>query len=87
LIAIAQSAQEMRSPVESSMSISRGSGAGETSSAIAINSSSPCACRKHRDYAKAAFSLGDDPSRRPLDALRIRDRGTAELHDDRVLHV
>ena len=39
LIAIAHSAQEMRSPVESSMSISRGSGAAETSSAIEISSS------------------------------------------------
>jgi hypothetical protein len=39
LIAIAHSAQEIRSPVDSSMSISRGSGAGETSSAIAISSS------------------------------------------------
>ena len=39
LIAIAHSAQEIRSPVESSMSISRGSGVGETSSAIAISSS------------------------------------------------
>ena len=39
LIAIAHSAHEIRSPVESSMSISRGSGLGETSSAIAISSS------------------------------------------------
>ena len=39
LMAIAQSAHEMRSPVESSMSISRGSGAAETSSADAISSS------------------------------------------------
>ena len=39
LIAIAHSAQEIRSPVESSMSISRGSGSGETSSAIRISSS------------------------------------------------
>ncbi len=39
LMAIAHSAQEMRSPVESSMSISRGSGLCETSSAIAISSS------------------------------------------------
>ena len=39
LIAIAHSAHEMRSPVESSMSISRGSGAVETSSAIEISSS------------------------------------------------
>ena len=38
-MAIAQSAQEMRSPVERSMSISRGSGLLETSSAIAISSS------------------------------------------------
>ena len=39
LIAIAHSAHEIRSPVESSMSISRGSGVGETSSAISISSS------------------------------------------------
>ena len=39
LIAIAHSAHEMRSPVERSMSISRGSGVGETSSAIEISSS------------------------------------------------
>ena len=39
LIAIAQSAHEIRSPVERSMSISRGSGNEETSSAIAISSS------------------------------------------------
>ena len=39
LIAIAHSAHEIRSPEESSMSISRGSGASETSSAIAISSS------------------------------------------------
>ena len=39
LIAIAHSAQEIRSPVDSSMSISRRSGSGETSSAIAISSS------------------------------------------------
>src|ERR1700719_399232 len=38
-MAIARSAQEIRSPVESSMSISRGSGVPETSSAIAISSS------------------------------------------------
>ena len=38
-IAIAPSAQEIRSPVESSMSISRGSGVAKTSSAIAISSS------------------------------------------------
>ncbi len=39
LIAIAHSAQDIRSPVERSMSISRGSGAFETSSAIWISSS------------------------------------------------
>src|SRR5207302_3486961 len=39
LIAIAHSAHEMRSPVESSMSISRRSGSSETSRAIAISSS------------------------------------------------
>ena len=39
LIAIAHSAQVIRSPVDSSMSISRGSGVVETSSAIEISSS------------------------------------------------
>jgi hypothetical protein len=39
LMAIAHSAHEIRSPVESSMSISRGSGWVETSSAIEISSS------------------------------------------------
>ena len=39
LIAMAHSAQEIRSPEDSSMSISRGAGVGETSSAIAISSS------------------------------------------------
>src|SRR3954471_10853933 len=39
LIAIAHRAQEIRSPVESSMSISRGSGVVDTSSAIEISSS------------------------------------------------
>ena len=39
LIAIAHSAQETRSPVDSSMSISRGSGTGETSNASAIRRS------------------------------------------------
>ena len=39
LIAIAHSAQEIRSPVDRSMSISRGSGRRETSSAIATSSS------------------------------------------------
>ena len=42
LIAIAHSAHDIRSPVESSMSISRGSGLGETSSAIATSSSVIC---------------------------------------------
>ena len=39
LMAIAQSAQEIRSPTESSMSISRGSGRAETSCAMATSSS------------------------------------------------
>src|SRR5215217_6873387 len=39
LIAMAHSAQDIRSPVESSMSISRASGVGETSSAMWISSS------------------------------------------------
>ena len=39
LIAIAHSAHDTRSPVDSSMSISRGSGSGETSKASAISRS------------------------------------------------
>ncbi len=39
LMAIAHRAQEIRSPVDRSMSISRGSGEGETSWAIRISSS------------------------------------------------
>ena len=39
LMAMAHSAHEIRSPVDSSMSISRRSGSGETSSAIAMSSS------------------------------------------------
>ena len=42
LIAIAHNAHEIRSPVDSSMSISRGSGLGETSSAAWISSSVVC---------------------------------------------
>ena len=38
-MAIAHSAHEMRSPVDSNMSISRGSGSGETSNAISVSSS------------------------------------------------
>ena len=81
LMAIAHSAHEMRSPVESSMSISRGSGVAETSSAEAISSSVvlpradstattcwPCSLRAH------------DAARGALDALGVGDGGPAELH-------
>ena len=62
LIAIAHSAQEIRSPVESSMSISRGSGVGETSSAIAISSSVVLPRAESTATTRwPGLALGDDP--------------------------
>ena len=55
-MAIAHSAHEMRSPVDSSMSISRGSGAGETSSAIGDQLVGRLAARREH---------GDDAAARP----------------------
>ena len=84
-IAIAHSAHEMRSPVDSSMSISRGSGAAETSSAIAISSSVVLPRADSTATTRvAAFALVDDPPRRALDALGVGDGGAAELHHDDV---
>ena len=58
LIAIAHSAQEMRSPVESSMSISRGSGAARPPRPSAISSSVVLPrAREHRDDAVALLAL------------------------------
>ena len=85
LIAIAHSAQEMRSPVDSSMSISRGSGAAETSSAIAISSSVVLPRAESTATTRAPPSrLLDDAPRGALDALGVGDGGAAELHHDDV---
>ena len=87
LIAIAHSAHEIRSPVESSMSISRGSGVGETSSAIAISSSVVLPRAESTATTRwPASRLVDDPPRGALDPLGVGDRGAAELHHDQARH-
>ena len=85
LIAIAHSAQEIRSPVESSMSISRGSGRSETSSAISTSSSVVLPRAESTATTAALFAGGDDPARGALDLLGAGDRGAAELHHHGVL--
>ncbi len=83
LIAIAHSAHEIRSPVDSSMSISRGSGASETSSAIAISSSVVLPRAESTATTRWPSSrLLDDAPRRALDPLGVGDGGAAELHHD-----
>ena len=82
-IAIAQSAQEIRSPVESSMSISRGCGSGETSWAIATSSSVVLPRAESTATTPVpSSSRAHDPLGGALDALGVGDGGAAELHDD-----
>jgi len=69
VIAIATSAQEMRSPVESSMSISRGLGVGETSLASAISESVV------RPIAETVPT-----TRRPRSFASTRRRATRRMH-------
>ncbi len=86
-IAIAHSAQEIRSPEDSSMSISRGSGAAETSSAIAISSSVVLPrAESTATTLRARLAPLHDPPRGALDPLGVRDGGAAELHDDDLRH-
>ena len=87
LIAIAHSAHDMRSPVESSMSISRGSGVVDTSSAIEISSS--VVLPRADSTATTRWPVlagGDDAAGGALEALRIGDGGAAELHHDGAGH-
>ena len=82
-IAIAQSAHEIRSPVESSMSISRGLGRSEISRAIATSSSVVLPrAESTATTCVAALALGDDPRGGPLQVLGPGDGRAAELHDD-----
>ena len=82
-MAIAHSAQEIRSPVDRSMSISRGSGRAETSSAIAISSSVVWPRADSTATTRlTGVALGDDPPGGSLDPLGVGDRGAAELHHD-----
>ena len=84
-IAIAQSAFEMRSPTETSMSYSRGCGCAEISCASAIRSSvvSPIAERTPTTRWPG-LARGDEPLRDALDLVGVADGGAAELHDDEV---
>ena len=86
-MAMAQRAQDIRSPVDRSMSISRGSGLGETSSAMAISSSVvlPRAL-KDADDALPVLAGADHARGGALDALRVGDGGAAELHHHGARH-
>ena len=85
LMAIAHSAHDTRSPVDRSMSISRGSGTGETSNASAIRRSvSLPRALSTATTRSALLALGHDPPRGALEALGVGDRRAAELHDDRA---
>ncbi len=84
-IAIAQSAQEIRSPVESSMSISRATGRSEISLRLRDQLVGRLAAgREHGDDPVARLARGDDPRRGALDLLGAGHRGAAELHHDDV---
>ena len=68
-IAIAQSAQEIRSPVESSMSISRASGRSEISCAISTSSSVVLPRAESTATTRLpCLARGDDPPRGALDS-------------------
>ena len=87
LITMAASAQVTRSPVESSMSISRGCGrwrdlVGERHQLVGVLA----ARRQHRDHLVALLGALDDALGGALDALGVGDGGAAELHDDRFRH-
>ena len=85
LITIAASAHEIRSPVESSMSISRGCGRSETSWAIAISSSVVLPRAESTATTRAPASAAcDDPARGALDPLGVGDGRAAELHHHRL---
>ena len=80
-IAIAQSAHEIRSPVESSMSISRAGGAlGHLVGHLDQLVGGLAARREHRDHPLALLAGGDDPPGGAPDVVGPRDRGAAELH-------
>ena len=84
-IAIAQSAQEIRSPVESSMSISRATGPlGDLLRLGDQLVGRLAARREHGDDPVAGFAGGDDPPGGALDLLGAGHRGAAELHHDDV---
>src|SRR6478735_5197247 len=77
-IAIASNAIEMRSPVVSSMSISRAAGVGEVDELVG----GVAHRRDGHDDVVARLAGLDDPLRDPLDALGIGDARTAVLLDD-----
>jgi hypothetical protein len=81
-IAIAQSAFEIRSPTEISMSYSRGCGRGGSRYAAGSGRRSS---RPSRRTPTTRFRLaGGDEARDLLDLCRVRDRGAAELRGEQV---
>ena len=81
LIAIAHSAQDTRSPVDSSMSISRGVGDGRDLERVGDQPVGLLAARaQDRDDAVARLALGHDAPGGALEALRVGHGGPAELH-------
>ena len=84
-IAIAQSAQEIRSPVESSMSISRATGRSEISCAWPTSSSVVLPRAESTATTRVpGLAGGDDAPRGAFDLLGAGDGGAAELHHDDV---
>ena len=82
-IAMARSAIEMRSPLESSMSSSRGAGMGATCAGEVEQLIGRVAHRADGDDDVVAGTAGgDDALRDSLDALRVGDGRTAVLLDD-----
>ena len=84
---IAASAQVTRSPVESSMSISRGCGplrdlVRERDQLVGVLA----ARGQHGHDVVALLGALDDALSGARDALGVGDRGAAELHDDRLRH-
>ena len=84
-ITIAASAQEIRSPTETSMSSSRGCGVGrDLVSEVEQLVGRVAHRREDADDAVALLARGDEARGDALQLLRVADGGAAELHHDRA---
>ncbi|MEZ5076996.1 MAG: hypothetical protein R2725_06105 [Solirubrobacterales bacterium] len=83
-IAIAQSAQEIRSPVEQHVHLAGNRPVGDLVCLADQLVGRLAPCREHRDHPVAGLAGGDDPPGGALDLLRAGHRGAAELHHDDV---